>query len=214
MLRPKNKTRILSIIHLALFMPWIAILLFVSVPVNGSARQETPGRTSKRIERVRRSQDTSIAFQNSAETPLAIQVAKAKEISGITYQKLTGASTALNEYTSFPTVTIINNRHLRVIGFTLAIRNQVTDRIHVVKVSAISIEPGDKYTLTANRWVRSDHQAQVTLEGGEIKSELAHVPLDLDSAKMWLPGFAKDLHMVVGIVEYADGSQWSMKPDK
>ena len=207
-----SETKSPLILQIPMLGIWTVIVLFLSFPVSARPGQKTiDGPRKPLIERLRSSPDVSASVENSAEIPLIIQEAKVKEITGTKYQKLTGTGPASDQYSSFPKVTLVNSGSLRIIGFALAIKNERTGRIHVVKVREVSIQPRDTFTVNVNQWAVPEHQTRIVLEDGAATSVVTHPALDLDSPKLWLPGNGKDLHVIVGLVEFEDGTRWTTK---
>ncbi|MEK6410209.1 MAG: hypothetical protein AABN34_25060 [Acidobacteriota bacterium] len=179
----------------------------------------TQGQSSKRaigegraeiVEKVSQYPDSSISFENYEEVPLLIQEAKVKEIGNAEYYQLTGFTTDSPAYISFPNVTLINNTDQRVIGLTLAVGNKQTKQIHGVKLSKITIEPRGSYSVKASDFVRPERTVEVT-KSGKVTNRLKP---GLDSEKLWFRGSASDMVLVVGMVDFENGTRWMMDPSK
>lgn len=192
-----------------------ATLAFVFVGISGSALGQSSKHISgspksEIIERVRKYPDTSIGFENYEGVPLSIQEANVKEIGNIEYNQLTGLTTDLPRYVSFPNVTLTNNTDQRIIGLMLAIGNRQTKRIHGVKLSNIIIEPHGTFSVKASDFVRPERTVHIT-KAGKVMNRLKP---GLDSEKMWFQGSASDVVIVVGMVDYENGIRWIIDRSK
>ncbi|HJP95844.1 MAG TPA: hypothetical protein VJ843_00575 [Candidatus Saccharimonadales bacterium] len=192
-----------------------AALAFVFVGISGSAlgqasKHSSGSQKSEIIERVRKYPDTSIGFENYEGVPLSIQEANVKEIGNVEYNQLTGLTTDLPKYVSFPNVTLTNNTDQRIIGLTLAVGNRQTKRIHGVKLSNIIIEPHGTISVKTSDFVRPERTVHIT-KAGKVTDRLEP---DLDSEKMWFQGSASDVVIVVGMVDYENGTRWIIDSSK
>lgn len=66
------------------------------------------------IEKIGRLPEVPINFDNSIGSPLVIETALVKVISGADYTYLTGDSTKVNWHSTFPTVTVTNSSNRKV----------------------------------------------------------------------------------------------------
>lgn len=192
-----------------------AALVVIFVGIRGSALGQSSkhisgNQKSEIIERVRKYPDISIGFENYEGVPLSIQEANVKEIGNVEYDQLTGLTTDLLKYVSFPNVTLTNNTDQRIIGLTLAIGNRQTKRIHGVKLSNIIIEPHGTFSVKASDFVRPERTVHIT-KAGKVTDRLKP---DLDSEKMWFQGSASEVVIAVGMVDYENGTRWMIDSSK
>ena len=194
----------------------IAISIAALVAVSTSAARGQSSRPvaeegkKEIVERVKQYPDIPIGFENYEGVPLSIREAKVKEIGNAEYYQLTGFTTDSPKYVSFPNVTLINNTDQRVIGLTLAVGNKETRRIHGVKLSKITIEPHGSYSVEASDFVRPERTVQVAKSGKVTK----RLKPGLDSEKIWFRGNVGDMVLVVGMVDFENGSRWIMDSSK
>jgi hypothetical protein len=187
------------------------LVVFISGITLGQTSKGTTGEGKREIvDRVRQYPDSSISFDNYDAVPLLIQEAKVKEIGNAEYHQLTGFTTDSPRYISFPNVTLTNNTDRRVIGFALAVGNKQTRQIDGVKLSKIIIEPHGSYSVKASDFIRPERTVQVT-KSGKVTNRLKS---GLDSEKMWLRGSASDMVLTIGIVDFENGTRWTMDPSK
>lgn len=191
---------------------FIAALVVVigGIALGQSSKRAIGEEKSEFVEKVRQYPDSSISFENYEGVPLSIQEAKVKEIGNAEYYQLTGFTTDSPKYISFPDVTLINNTDQRVVGVALAVGNKHTRQLHGVKLNKVSIEPHGSYSVKASDFLRPERTVQVT-KSGEVSNRLRP---GLDSEKMWLRGSASDMVLIVGIVEFENGTRWMMDRSK
>jgi hypothetical protein len=146
------------------------------------------------LEKVLKSPDGSIHFENPPDAPLIIEQANTKVITRAMYGQLVGfdgdqAANSSGHYTTYPTVTVYNNTNQVVTSFTVFLERPGSKRTFV-KMGGIRLEPNQTYTLERDYW------------------RPAHTSPDMHKSYMWLPGDGSDLKLILGIVEFEDRSRW------
>lgn len=186
--------------QVAVGMCTILLLFFSSVYSNaiGKIPIEEQDTQDVILKKVMQSPAIGISFENPAEQPLVVQSASAKTITSTEYHQLMGSAsgkvyTSVGQYTTFPTVTVVNNTNKRITAFNLSFGNKVIARNWWgIYPTGLSIEPNGTFTISPHQWVG--------LKGDPVQN--------LRSPKMWLPGSASDLFLLLVRVEFEDGSRW------
>lgn len=160
------------------------------------------------VEKVMLSPDVPIRLDNLPEAPLVIQNASVKVIASAKYHTLVGSRdsrvSTFSQYTTFPTVTLINTTNQRVISFSLLLNNRhEPGQTRFVKITRFGIDPDIPFTVEPFRWVHSRVQSMLSNEDGADRTmKVLHSPV------IWLPGGANDLVVRVGMVRFEDGKTW------
>lgn len=153
------------------------------------------GISQTNVEEVLRSPDVPIRFENPAGAPLLIQNAHVKVITNAAYHQLVGlnrniGANSSSHYTTYPTVTVVNNTNRRVTGFMLGFGRPGEQESRFVRLSGVIIEPYQAYELERIHW------------------RPAKTPPDLHSPDMWVSGDARNLAVIVARVAFDDGTTW------
>jgi hypothetical protein len=178
-----------------------------------AAGERTSDKTAKQqkkeiLKKIKRSPDIPISFENSEGAPLTVTEATVKQISNAEFQQLVGFTTDSDRYSLFPKVTVKNNTGQRVTGFVVMVGDRQTRRIHGVKFHGITIEPNGSFIVNPSDWVRREKKVRVTDEGQVILNEAGQPSIDLDSEKIWMRARARDLVLIVGLVDFENGTRW------
>jgi hypothetical protein len=160
----------------------------------------------KLMKRIKASQPIQIDSDNSLGSPLYIQEASVKEISGEDFITLAGEAPRHLRQSTFPEVSLWNGSEKTITSFAILIQS-ATDKPnswHGLLKSKLSILPNSTYKIISSEWPRAE---KVFIEKeGKFVSSLQQP--GIDSAKSWIPGAASDLKVVVGMVEFDDGTKW------
>jgi len=148
-----------------------------------------------------------ITIGNSQGTPLLIQEARVKEISGDDFRRLTGEAPGHFRQSTFPEVVLYNASSKMIKSFAIAVENGSGKVNGLLK--NISIPPYSNHKVLSIEWPRAEH---ITIEK-EGKFVNAMRQPGLDSAKSWVPGAASDLKVTIGFVEFEDGTKWTLPSD-
>lgn len=146
------------------------------------------------IEKILNSPDVPVHFENPNAVPLFIQQASTKVITRMEYQQLVGTAADLGAnpsdyYATYPTVTVLNRAHQRIVKWSLMLKRP-GDKTRMVVLTGVDMMPGQAYTLDRFEW------------------RPAKTPADLRLPAMWLPTDARDLTIKVAAVTFENGSQW------
>jgi hypothetical protein len=194
-----------------------AVLLILSVTVG---RKTVEGQRSENdtnlekcalLERVANSPDSPLIADNSEGPPLFILAANVKEVTGAKYQRLTGLNADAPGYTTLPDVKLINNASQDVKEFTLCMLHKYSNRKICIRRTGIEIEPSKDFSVESSTWGASRKVMLRKFTDKEGSFQQDRSKPQLDSEAMWLPGSAADYTLVVGSVEFADGSKWITK---
>jgi hypothetical protein len=194
-----------------------AVLLILSVTVGRKTvagqhpENDTNLEKNALLERVTNSPDSPLLADNSEGPPLFILSANVKEVTGEKYQRLTGINADSPGYTTFPNVKLINNTTQNVKEFTLCMLHKYSNRKICIRRTSIEIEPSKDFSVESLTWgaSRKAMMRKFTEKEGSFQQDRSKP--QLDSEAMWLPGSAADYTLVVGSVEFADGSRWVTK---
>ncbi len=203
-----------------LYVCVVGLLLGLVIPIQAAGQTAAGERTSdnatkqqkkETLKKVKRSPDIPISFENSERVPLTINDATVKEISNAEFQQLVGFTTDSDRYSLFPKVTVKNNTGQRVTGFAVMVGDRQTRRIHSVKFHGITIEPNGSFIVNPSDWVKREKKVRVTDEGQVILNKAGQPSIDLDSEKIWMRARAKDLVLIVGLVDFENGTRWMVE---
>ena len=167
---------------------------------------------TKIINQIKSSGAVSINADNSRQSPLYIQEASVKEISGEDFTKLVGEPPKHFKHSTFPDVTLLNSSGKTVRAFAISVQSGVADPNsgYIVVKKGLSISPNSTYKLLSGEWPKAE---RVSVQKGDKFVTSLQKP-GLDSAKAWVPGAASDLKVMVGMVEFEDGSRWMLSSDQ
>jgi hypothetical protein len=199
-----RKTILVTLMALAAVIATLAL----SIKPSASADQQDKSRLFKQIEAANALQ---VFADNSHGSPLLIQEAGAKEISGQDYALLVGEDAGYDKHSTFPDVTLVNSSSKAIRSFVLLV-NSAADKSHtghMLLQKDLSITPHSTFKLDAAKWPMAE---RVTVQKGKEYINRLQKP-GLDSPKSWLPGASSDLRVFVGMVEFEDGTRWMIPED-
>jgi hypothetical protein len=166
-----------------------------------SSRQQNRLRIVKHVESM---SGSPIYADNSQGSPIDIQEATVKEISGDDYSVLVGEPAKHFRQSTFPEVTILNTSEKTVRSFALVTRSTVEAKGYVLLKHNLSLVPNSSYRVDSSHWVKAE---RVTIKTGD-KFTTVWRQQGLVSRKSWIPGACSDLKVTVGMVEFDDGTRW------
>jgi hypothetical protein len=147
---------------------------------------------------------TQINIDNLKGSPLVIQEAGVKEISGDDFRALTGEDSANSRLSTFPEVLLYNGSSKTIKSFAVVVESGTGKGNGLLK--NISIPPYSTHKVLSSEWPRAE---KVTVKNEEKFVNVMRQP-GLDSAKSWIPVSASGLKVTVGFVEFEDGTEWTM----
>ncbi|HEX3558377.1 MAG TPA: hypothetical protein VHU19_04190 [Pyrinomonadaceae bacterium] len=168
----------------------------------GDAREEA-------LKQVNESPDQLLRVVGNDDCPLRIVTAKVKEVPGALFTKLTGKTTDLVTISSAPEVTLLNTSGQTITKFMLIVREPKSRKTRGVIQHDVSVRPGETYVINRELFITPDkvmtadakEQAQRTVVNPGIKSE-----------RGWIEFAARpDLFVTVGLINFEDGSSWTIK---
>lgn len=147
-----------------------------------------------------------IAGDNAEGGPLLIQEAKVIQISEQEFKSLTGEDknrpiTAV----TFPEVNLLNTSTKAIKSFALVVHNAIDNGLHVVIMRRVSIKPGEQYKVASREWRPAERRT--VREGDRSVTRLEK--LGLRSPKSWISASAADLRVIVGLIDFDDGTRWT-----
>lgn len=198
-----KKTLIVSLVALAS----LSLLMAANAQKGANSGER---RKKEMINRIKASNAVQIFSDNSLGSPVYIQEAVVKEITGDDFTMLTGEASSQFAHSTFPDVNLVNNTSQTLKSFAIVVKtdNKPRDGWGVLKEN-LSIPPGDIYKIDSSEWPKAERLS--IQKGGQFTSVLRKP--GLDSAKAWIPGAASDLKVTVGFAEFEDGSQWMIPKD-
>lgn len=194
------------------------ILLLATVSLVGSVilQAQTIARSNERqksriLKRLKASDGVQIYADNSKGSPLYVQVATVKEISGDDFTILAGEAHKHFKQATFPEVTLSNGTAKTIKSFAIAVKSAVDKprSWYALLKNNVSIPPSSTYKLTSGEWPMAE---RVSVEQAGRFVSVLRKP-GLDSAKAWIPGSASDLKVTIGWVEFDDGTTWMVSSD-
>jgi hypothetical protein len=166
---------------------------------------------SKILQQISISKAVLIQADNSQGSPLYIQEASVKEISGDDFAILVGESPKHFRQTTFPEVTLMNNSAKVIKSFALVAKSAAEDPKsgHILIKRNVTIPPNSAFKVSSSEWIKAE-STSVQKDG---KFLTGWRQPGLDSARSWLAGGASDLRVTVGLVDFEDGKRWMISPD-
>jgi len=154
--------------------------------------------------------DQSLFVDNSQSSGLWIESATAKEIGADHYERLTRKKPLVNNYISFPTVTLVNKTQKIITGFSLGLMNVSLGELDVHRKTGLQLEPGQRLTLDPLIWATLRKKAAHTSieKDGVVQEDTSAAGWDFEGA--WVVGAIADFSFFVGQVDFSDGSTWLM----
>jgi len=189
----------------AAFLSGSVILQAQTIP---SSNEHQKGRVLKRLAA---SEGVQIYADNSKGSPLYVQEATVKEISGDDFTILTGEAHKHFKQATFPEVTLSNGTAKTIKSFAIAV-GSAADKPrsgYILLKNNVSIPPSSTYKLTSGEWPKAE---RVSVEQAGRFVNVLRKP-GLDSAKAWIPGSASDLRVTIALVEFEDGTRWMISSD-
>lgn len=191
------------------------VLLIVSLAIGGAigkhSAQNNDSVQKEILETVKASPDLAIGVDNSESAPLVIESASVKEVTSGEYQQLTGTQSASGRYVTFPNVKLLNNTNQIVTAFVLVLEDKRSPEHDGLAITALKIEPFKDFAIEPIDWAKPKKKmVKKFIESGGVVQEDNREP-GLDTEYMWLPGSVGDFSVLVGMVEFADGSKWMTK---
>lgn len=163
----------------------------------------------KLLRKIQASNAAQIFSDNSQGSPLHIQEASVKEITGGDFTILAGEGPKNVRQTTFPEVTLFNSSQKTIRSFAIAVKSVADNRWHFLLKSDLSIARGSAHTIASSEWTMAE---RVFIQKGDKFVSRLRQP-GLDSSKSWIPGAASDLRITVGMVEFEDGTRWMVSRD-
>ncbi|HEX8088173.1 MAG TPA: hypothetical protein VF762_04930 [Blastocatellia bacterium] len=172
----------------------------------GAAAGSTQQQKGGIIEQIKASSGRRINADNSQGSPLYIQEATVKEISGEEFAKLVGEAPRHFRQATFPDVVLQNGSGKTIRSFALVARSaaDTPDSGYILIKKNLSVAPGATFRVGSSEWPQAD-RVSVQREGKFVSG--LRQP-GLDSAKSWIPGASSDLGVTVGMIEFEDGTRW------
>ena len=190
-----------SILFSAIAMVSLGALVSVNVQSRiGSDKQEI----KERIAEIDELTATQINIDNLKGSPLVIQDARVKEISGDDFKALTGEASANSRQSTFPEVLLYNGSSKTIKSFAVVVDSGTGKGNGLLK--NISIPPYSTHKVLSSEWPRAE---RVTVENEGKFVNVLRQPR-LDSSKSWIPVSASSLKVTVGFVEFEDGTEWTV----
>lgn len=159
---------------------------------------------AKLVEEVKTSPEYALSIKEDADAPFKILEAKVKEISKVKFERLTGKNTDNQIIISVPEVKFLNTSDKTINKIVFMTRDLSAKRSKGLVIRALSIAPGETYTLSRKQFVPTE-TIKVVDESGEFKeitkSEIQH-------EKFWLPFSDKTQLQVSVAVTFEDGKQF------
>lgn len=186
--------------------------LFVSLTLNAQTHESSSERQKRRmIKKVEALAAVQIYSDNSQGSPLHIQEASVKEISGDDFTMLTGDMPKHFRHTTFPEVTLFNGTGKPIRSFGIAVQSAADKPKsgYILLKNNLSIPSNSTYKVSSIEWPKAERVS--ILKEGKFVSGMRQP--GLDSAKSWIPGAASDLKVTVGFVEFEDGTSWMIPGD-
>jgi hypothetical protein len=182
----------------------------------GSVNAQTVANSNERqkrkiIKKIKASQSLQIYSDNSQGSPLYIQEASVKEISGDDFTKLAGETSKNLKQATFPDVTLVNSSGKTIRSFAIAVKSSVDKPKsgYILLKNKLSISPNSTFSVALSEWPKAERGS---IQKGDRFIYGLRRP-GLDSAKSWIPGAASDLSVTVGFVEFEDGTRWMISRD-
>ncbi len=188
---------------------WAAVLLLILVGFGilsirglGVSRAYSASQSAQQSEAL-----PDVLLRVEGNTPLAVQEARAKEITAADFARLTGGQSSSSRLVSWPQVTLVNNSGRTITEFAVALRRNGEDKIRGVLLSDKSLKPGQTFTVNRDRFIFPE---KITKQGPDGKYRPEFAKHALTSEKMWMPCAATDVSVVVRYIKYEDGEVWTV----
>lgn len=149
-----------------------------------------------------------IYADNSQGSPISIQDASVREISGDEFTKIVGEPSRHYRYSTFPEVNLLNTSGRTIRSFAIAIKNEAEKKGYMFLKGKLSLLPGATYKVNPFQWIKAERSSM--LKEGKYVSVMQKP--SVESSKYWMIGSPSDLKVVVGMVEFDDGSRWMIPP--
>ena len=162
------------------------------------------------VKKLRAASPIPIHSQDLDGSPLHIQEATVREISGDDLSKLAGEAAKHPTQATYPEVTLLNTSEKTIKAFAVMVQSSADrpDSWYGVLKRGLSITPNAALKVTSPEWLQAERVH--VHEDGKFVNRLRQ--LGLDSPKSWLPGAASNLRVIVGMVEFDDGTKWTAPP--
>jgi hypothetical protein len=148
---------------------------------------------------------TRINIDNQQGSPLFIQDASVREISGDDFRALTGEASAHPRQSTYPDVVLLNGSEKTIKSFAVVV--QLADgKGRVMLKDDLSISPYSEYKVASSEWIKDE---RVSKKKGDKFVSVMRQP-GLSSGNSWVPAPASDLKVIIGFVQFADGTEWTM----
>lgn len=200
----------------------VMLLFLLSVAVISNGMFLDNGQQGGVAKKIKRSPEVSLAVDNSESPAVSIQVAGAKEITGLEYAQITGHDSeqltrslpASGRYTSCPTITVANTTNRTVKAFALGLINKQSNSLDILRMGDHPLGPFEEFVVKPAEWAKARKKSTKTFvhDGGGSREDNS-MP-GWSSEEMWFPGNITDFYIFVGEVEFSDGSRWFTKRDK
>lgn len=154
--------------------------------------------------------EQNLFVDNSQNSGLWVESATAKEIGGDQYERLTGKRPLVNNYISFPAVTLVNKTGKVITGFSLGLMNVSLNELDIHRKTGLQLEPGQRMALDPLIWATLRKKAAHTSieKDGVVQEDTSPASWDFEGA--WVVGGIADFSFFVGQVDFSDGTTWLM----
>jgi hypothetical protein len=161
------------------------------------------------LEKVAKSPEQPLRVVENDDSPLRIVQAVVKEAEGSDFTALTGKTTSLAAVPSVPEAKLMNTSGKTITSFAIAVRDPHTRSIRGFVQRAVSIAPGETYTVERQHFLNPE---KITSPGGARGFSQKLVQPKADSENYWI-SFARraDLFITIGRVQFEDASSWTIK---
>jgi hypothetical protein len=155
---------------------------------------------------VNESPEQFLRILGNDDCPLRIVEAKVKEVPDSIFTELTGKTTKLGLVSSVPEVKLLNTSDQTISKFMLLVRDPKSRKTRGVIEHDVAVKPGDTFTINRELFITPDKLIVAGVKEPKLISP------GLKSDKGWLEFAARpDLFVTVGLIEFADGSNWKLK---
>jgi hypothetical protein len=184
----------------------LSVLMTMNTQMSANSRLQ---QKSEIIEKIKSSNAVQISADNSQGSALYIQGAAVREILGNEFTILTDETSSQFAHTTFPEVTLLNNSVRTIKAFVIAVQTAGRPKtLQGLLKENLSIAPNATYKVDSNEWISE----RVTIQKGDKFVSILRKP-ELDSPKAWLPGAASGLRVTIGLIEFDDGTTWTISKD-
>jgi hypothetical protein len=189
----------------------ISILLLLGIVSPGLAQIQASQAKTRIVKQIEAARGVQIYADNSQGSPLFIQEASVKEISGDDFRVLVGEAPRHFKQSTYPEVVLLNSSAGTIRSFAIVVQSAADKPRsgYVLLKKNLSIPPNSTFKVTSNMWPKAERVSRQ--EGTRFVSGMRQP--GLDSSKSWILGSASELRVTVGLVEFEDGTRWMISPN-